>query len=232
MRFDFRLLRAPDRCSCPLSLPLALICGVLVAGAWSRTDADAQQPCRGMLEFADAKADESLVLGNARVATTKIEDETKAADPGVLIDEVQLIVDTSAVRSTTKLKCVWVALKQPGEDNFPGFATFLLQPEERVFKYVPVGSNGEYCFRFVLIAEDRRGAPIDRCVTVTSSRPLITASDNQGGATLTAPRPPATGSPGQAGGSSYSINWIAPAALGVFVGVAITLLAVRRYRPR
>ncbi len=170
------------------------------------------------------------MLTGLSASVAKVADEKGVADPGTLIDEVRFSFDAAPLKDVAKVKCIWVALKYPGEADFPGFASYLLVPEEKSLVHIPEGIGDEMCYRFAVIAEDRRGEPADRCVKITSSRPLVVASDNRPADGI--PGPPATGDSGASGGGGSSFNpwWIAP---GVAAALAIAGVAgVRRRRAR
>ncbi|MFN0094419.1 MAG: hypothetical protein ACKVVT_06535 [Dehalococcoidia bacterium] len=191
--------------------------------------AHAQGPaCQGFLEFADQPAVKGQVVPGLALNVRQIDDEKGLADPGQKIDEVRATwSDPGSGVAGGKAKCIWVAMKEPGDENdFPGFAQYILAPSEREFVFVPEAIEGELCFRFVLISDTARGEPTDRCVTIKQSRPHLIASDNN-------PAGPPPAAPSTGTGAEDGTSWILPGSLlAGFVALLGLLLAAYLVRGR
>lgn len=87
-----------------------------------------------------------------------------------------------------RAKCISVAMRRVGQENYEGEAIATLFPSARNFAYTPVGLAGEYCFRFVVLAADARSEFTERCADFPVQLPSGPRDEFPG-----APAPPDAG---------------------------------------
>ena len=180
-------------------------------------------PCIGMLDFLAIPLDSTLSIRGAKGDVTTVTDtEGQFSTP----EFEQVTVRWQVTEDASRLKCIWVGTKLPGDPAPAGGASHLLDPGTTELTIQPSGGPGTYCLWIVPLGSDARGELLELCFDITNPRGPVVPSDPGSAQT---PGPPVAGTGTVATRNPTALWW---AGLVLVTLAAAGLIAWPRLRRR